>query len=94
MYITLIIIYICTAFTDLDNMDVHLSISQHETHIIIKDTGQNQDEDNQGNIGKDIHNCVIHFVEAQQEVGEDSPWEQRPIQCSNNDIEHFVSGKS
>ena len=80
-------------------MDIRPFISQHETHIIIDDTGQNQDENTQGNIGKDIYNGVIHDnivlteVEAQQEIGQDWPWEQRPIQCTNNDIGNFVSGK-
>ena len=32
-------------------------------------------------------------VEAQQEIGQDWPWEQTPIRCTNNDIGQFVSGK-
>ena len=59
-------------FTDLDNMEILPFISQHDTHIISQDTGQSQDEHNEGNIGQDIHNCVIHFeVEPKQEVGQD-----------------------
>ena len=70
-------IYICTAFTDLHNMDIHPFTIQHEMHLTINNTTQNQDEDNQGDIGRDIHNGVIPNniilteVEAQQEVGED-----------------------
>ena len=82
------------------NMDVHPFISQHETHFIISNTRQNQDEeDNKGNIGKDIHNGIIHDiivlteVEAQQEISQDWPWEQRHIQCNNNAIGYFVRRK-
>ena len=32
-------------------------------------------------------------VEAQQEIGQDWPWEQTPIQCTKSDIGQFVSGK-
>ena len=77
-------IYICTAFTDLDNMDIRPFISQHEIHVKINNTKQNRDEDNQGNIGRDIHNGVIPNnillteVEAQQE-GQGWP---EPVQCS------------
>ena len=80
-------------------MDAHPFISQYEAHFIINNTRQNQDEDNQGNIGKDIHNGIVHdnivltVVEAQQEIGQDWPWEQRPIQCTKNDIGQFVNGK-
>ena len=35
----------------------------------------------------------MDVVEPQQEIGQDWPWEQRPIQCTNNDIGQFVSGK-
>ena len=81
-------------FTDLDNMDINPFISQHETHIIIDDTRQSSDEDNQENIEKDIYNGIIRFeVEAQQEIGQDWPWEQTPIQCTNNGIGDFVIGK-
>ena len=50
---------ICTAFTNLNNMDIHPFIIQHEIHISIDNTRQNQHKDNQGNIGRDIHNGVI-----------------------------------
>ena len=79
-------------FTDLD-MDIRPFISQHETHIIIDDTRQSQDDDNQENIIKDTYNIIRFEVEPQQEIGQDWPWEQTPIQCTNNDIGNFVSGK-
>ena len=80
-------------------MAVHPFISQHKTHFIISNTRQNQDEDNQGYIGKDIHNDIAHdnivltVVVAQQEISQDWPWEQRHIQCNNNAIGYFVSRK-
>ena len=58
-------------------MDVRPFIEQYETNFIINNTRQNQDEDNQGNIGNDIHNGIVHDnivvteVEAQQEIGQD-----------------------
>ena len=58
-------------------MDVRPFIEQYETNFIINNNRQNQDEDNQGNIGKDIHNGIVHDnivvteVEAQQEIGQD-----------------------
>ena len=70
-------IYICTAFTDLHNMDICPFTIQHKMHLTINNIIQNQDEDNQGDIGRDINNgvipnnLIITEVEAQQEVGED-----------------------
>ena len=46
-------------------------------HLAINNITQKQDEDNQGDTGRDIHNGVIPNnivlteVEVQQEVGED-----------------------
>ena len=80
-------------------MDVRPFIEQYETNFIINNNRQNQDEDNQGNIGKDIHNGIVHDnivlteVEAQQEIGQDWPWEQGPIQCTKNNIGQFINGK-
>lgn len=78
-------IHISIAFTGLDNMDIQPFIIQHEMHLTINNTTQKQDEDNQGDTGRDIHNGVIPNnivlteVEVQQEVGEDWP---EPVQCS------------
>ena len=66
-------------------MDILPFTIQHEMHLTINNTTQNQDENNQGDIGRDIDNAVIPNniilteVEAQEEVGEDWP---EPVQCS------------
>lgn len=73
------------AFTDLGNMDILPFTIQHEMDLTINNTKQKQDEDNQGDIGRGIHNGVIPNnivlteVEAQQEVSEDRP---EPVQHS------------
>ena len=67
-------------------MDVQPFISQHETNMITDNTRKNQDEDNQGKIGKDIHSSIIHDnivlteVEAQQELTKTGHGNKRPIQ--------------
>ena len=56
-------------------MDIRPFTIQLEIHVIINNARQNQDDDNQGNIGRDIHNGVIPNniilteVDAQKEVG-------------------------
>ena len=72
-------------------MDIRPFITQQEihVHVVINNNRQNQDEDNQGTIGRDIHNGVIPNniilteVDTQEEVGQDWP---EPVQCSEEQM--------
>ena len=72
-------------------MDIRPFITQQEihVHVVINNNRQNQDEENQGNIGRDIHNGIIPNniilteVDAQEEVGQDWP---EPVQCLNEQM--------